>query len=418
VDGRLRWAGGRYDMSAYVGVSHVTGDSLAILGQQLSPRRYYQRPDAGHVDVETGRTSLTGVTAGINHSKLAGNWRWDVDYTHESPALELNDIGSLGSADDRGLFWDIWYRQTRPGMFQYWDAGFFQGNEWNFDGDRKFTEAGVWWSATLRNSFLRPSAQISGRLRALSDDQTRGGPLMLTPSNWTLDLALRSNRNARTSWDLEFSMARNELDGRVLEGEARLAGRPGTQWEMSIEGGYRHEIAPRQFVTTRGGGSAATFGGRYVFARIARSQVVAQLRAAYAVTPDLTVEAYLEPFAASGRYRDFGELEAARSFALRTYGSAAGTTLARTNDSTYTVTDGAQQFTFGVPDFDVRSLRSNLVLRWEWQPGSTLFLVWQQDRGRRARPTGDVGPGGLLDAFETPGDHFLALKVSYWLALR
>ncbi|MGH7569189.1 MAG: hypothetical protein ACREL9_09500 [Gemmatimonadales bacterium] len=101
-----------------------------------------------------------------------------------------------------------------------------------------------------------------------------------------------------------------------------------------------------------------------------------------------TLEAYVESFASSGRYRDFGELAAARSFNLRTYGSAAGTAITRNGDTTYTVTDGPNQFGFAVPDFDVRSLRSN------------------------------VGADGLGDAFRIPGDHFLALKVSYWIAAR
>ena len=130
VDGRWRWAGGRYDMSAYLGTSYVSGTTNAMVRLQRAPQRYYQRPDAGHVDVDSNRTSLTGVLAGINHSKLAGNWRWDIDYAEERPGLELNDMGQLGSADDRGLFWDLWYRGTKPGhMLQNWTAGFFQGNE-------------------------------------------------------------------------------------------------------------------------------------------------------------------------------------------------------------------------------------------------------------------------------------------------
>jgi hypothetical protein len=395
VDTRIRWAGGRYDVSAFWGVSHVMGDSQAILRLQRSSRRYFQRPDAGHVDVDPSRTTLTGVGAGINHSKLGGNLRWDIDYAEERPSLEINDLGSLGSADDRGLFWDIYYRHTQPGpLLHNWASGIFQGNEWNFDGDRRFTEAGAWWEGTLRGNFLRPSIELSTRLRALSDDLTRGGPLMATPLNWSLETALRSARTARTSWDLEAAVARDEIGGRVFEVEASVALRPGTQWEVSLEAGYRRETVSRQYVETLSGGSPATFGGRYIFAYVERSEVVAQLRAALAIRPELTLEAYVEPFASSGRYRDFGELVAPRSWELAPFTPASS------------------------PDFDVRSLRSNLVMRWEWSPGSTLFVVWQQDRGRRGIPTGNVGPGGLIDAFDAPGDHFVAIKVNYWIAVR
>jgi hypothetical protein len=420
VDGRLRWAGGRYDVSAFLGMSHVTGDRRAMLAQQRSSRRYFQRPDAAHVDIDSSRTSLTGVLAGINHSKLAGNWRWDIDYVEEHPELELNDFGALGSADDRGLFCDVWYRATKPGRaFQNWNAGLFQGNEWNFDGDRKFTEAGAWWEGTLRGSFLRPSAQVSTRLRAVSDDATRGGPLMATPSSWSLDLALRSRSAAQTAWDLEATFARGELGSAVFETEARLAFRPGPQWEVSVEPSFRREVAARQYVATVAtGGPAAAYFGRYIFARLARNDLRVQLRAAIALTADLTIETYLEPFATSGQYSGFGELVAAQSHELRRYGTG-GSTITRVDSTgTYDVSDGPDDFSFDILDFDVRSLRSNFVLRWEWQRGSTLFLVWQQDRGRDEFPTRAVGPGGLLEAFETPGVHFFALKVSYWIPVR
>ncbi|MGH7699648.1 MAG: DUF5916 domain-containing protein, partial [Gemmatimonadales bacterium] len=415
--GRLRWAGGAYDVSAYLGVSHVAGDSLAILGLQRSSRRYFQRPDADYVEVESGRTSLTGVTAGINHSKLAGNWRWDVDYTYESPELELNDIGALGSADDQALFADLWYRHTRPGpVLHNWDAGLFYASGWNFGGVRNFTDFGGWFNATFKN-FWRSGVELEILPRGLSDAQTRGGPLMRTARWWELDAFLASRSGARTRWEASASYAADELGGHTTELGVELSFRPGTRWEVSLEPGYERTVEPRQYVTTRSGGSAATFGGRYVFARIERSEIVTQVRLNYAVTADLTLEGYLEPFASSGRYGEFGELAAARTFGLRRYGTD-GTTITRNGDSTYTVTDGASQFSFGVPDFDVRSLRSNVVVRWEWQTGSTLFLVWQQNRFRRGIPAADVGPDGLWDAFRAPGDHFVALKVSYWIPVR
>jgi hypothetical protein len=394
VDGRWRWAGGRYDMSAYFGVSYVSGDSTAILLQQRSSRRYFQRPDLRHSRVDSSRTSLTGVTAGINHSKLAGALRWDIDYAEERPELELNDMGALGSADDRGLFWDIYYRQTKPGkLLHSWTSGFFQGNEWNFDGDRKYTEFGVWWDGTMRGSFLRPSIEFSTQLRALSDDQTRGGPLMATPANWTLDLALRANRNARTAWDLEASFERNTIGGRSLELQASTSARPATQWEVSAEASYSRETVSSQYVFTDTIGPAATFNRGYIFAYIERSEWRVQLRAAYAVRPELTIEAYIEPFASSGLWRDFGRLVAARSLEREPYDPGANTP----------------------GDFEVQSLRSNLVIRWEWRPGSTLYVVWQQDRFRSLTPDGNVGPGGMLRAFGSPGDHFLTIKASYWI---
>ncbi|HEU5261930.1 MAG TPA: DUF5916 domain-containing protein [Gemmatimonadales bacterium] len=417
VDGRLRWAGGRYDASAYLGFSAVSGDPRAILTQQRSARRYFQRPDADYVDLNPRRTRLSGITAGINHSKLGGNWLWDIDYTHESPGLELNDIGSLGTADDRAFSSNIRYRRTRPGrLFHNWSLGVFQSALWNFGGVRNFAAFGPFGSATFKN-FWRTEFELDLYPRSLSDDLTRGGPLMRAASGWEFDVLLANQRGARTQWFVRVTGGRDELDGWFVGTNGSLSARPGTQWELSLTPRYLRRVASRQYVDTRGGGGAATFGGRYIFSYIEQSEVVAQLRLSYAIQPDLTLEGYVEPFASSGRYRDFGELVAAKGFDLRTYGTA-GTTITRNGDTTYAVTDGPSEFSFDVPDFDVRSLRSNVVLRWEWQPGSTLFLVWQQSRLRRGIPVGDVGPDGLWDAFGAPGDHFVVLKVSYWIPVR
>ena len=151
-----------------------------------------------------------------------------------------------------------------------------------------------------------------------------------------------------------------------------------------------------------------------MFAFVDRNTLSAQIRLNYAFTPDLTLELYAEPFAASGRFHDFGELPAARSRELRTYGTD-GTTITPGTDG-YTVTADGQTFTLPDRDFNVLSFRSNLVLRWEWLRGSTLYLVWQQDRSGIADR--DVGLRSLFDTFDADGQNFVALKMTYWLAAR
>ena len=116
------------------------------------------------------------------------------------------------------------------------------------------------------------------------------------------------------------------------------------------------------------GGGPATYGGRYIFAHIDRTTYSTQIRLNYTFKPDLTLDFYGEPFAASGRYSHIGELLAARSRQIRLYGTD-GTTLSTLPDGTRRVTDGAASFTLRNSDFNVQSFRSNLVLRWEWRAG-------------------------------------------------
>ena len=128
------------------------------------------------------------------------------------------------------------------------------------------------------------------------------------------------------------------------------------------------------------------------------------------------LEAYLEPFAASGRFDTSANWP--RSGDLRDYGQD-GTALTRTRDedgaTVYTVTDGADTFSFRRDDFNLVSFNSNMVLRWEWRPGSTFFFVWQQNRFG-STPDGDlVGPGRFFDSFSAPGTNYLAAKITYWI---
>jgi hypothetical protein len=169
---------------------------------------------------------------------------------------------------------------------------------------------------------------------------------------------------------------------------------------------------------TRAGGSDATFGQRYVFGFIERSTLSARFRLNYAFTPNFTVEAYAEPFAASGRYYDFGELPAARSRSLRTYGApGTGTTISENPAGVSTVTDGATTFTIPQLDFNRLSFRSNLVLRWEWLPGSTAFLIWQQSRQEEEKVGQLINPRDVWNSTQVAGDNFFVVKVSYWLGV-
>jgi hypothetical protein len=173
-------------------------------------------------------------------------------------------------------------------------------------------------------------------------------------------------------------------------------------------------VSSRQYVTTSATGGAATFGARYVFAFVDRTTLSTQARVSFTLKPDLNLDVYAEPFAASGRYHGFGELRAPRSRSLRTYGTE-GTAVSRLPDGGLRVADGAASFVVPDQSFNVRSFRSTSVLRWEWRAGSTLYLVWQQDRSRERDIGTRAGWGDMLGSVAAAGDNFFALKASFWL---
>jgi hypothetical protein len=420
ADYRIRWKGGQYDMSTFLAWSWLQGDTAAMRSQQTSSRRFYQRPDAGYVSVDPLATTLFGTYFGINHSKLSGkHWLWDFDYYQEAPGYELNDVGRLGSSDDRGISANFRYRERTPGkVFRSYELGLAKASEWNFGGTRQFDIYELFTNDVLKN-FWNVSAYVDYYRPIKSDNLTRGGPLMGLGKQYVGGLNVSNRSGSRTRLRGGVTVGDDDMGGWTGSATAGISFRPGTQWEVTIDPRVARSANTRQFITTMfGTGRAETYHNRYVFSTVDRSELSARFRVNYAITPELTLETYAEPFAASGRFYDFGEMGTPRSEELRLYGTG-GTTISQpdANGRRTVVADG-QTFTLSNQDFNARSFRSNMVLRWEWRPGSTLFLVWQQDRAARL-PSGEhVQIGDVWNAFSQSGSNFFAVKMNYWLPIR
>lgn len=416
ADSVVRLRGGAYQISTDAGLTHVDGDAAAILRVQRASPRYFQRPDATHVKLDPNRTSMTGGRADLTVERLNGrHWLWMAALRIESPELEHNDAGRLTSGDgiqirDPG----ITYRETQPGrIFRSYSITGSTNHEWTFGGDRTSSRVRTEFESTWKN-FWRTTISASLDFRGYNWQLTRGGPLMETPRGRTWQGRLRNRSGAQTAWDATVQYNSDELGGATRHLDGQFSFRPRPSVRLSVSPVYQREINPRQYVTTRGGGGPETYARRYIFAFIDRTTLSTQVRVSYTFKPDLTLDVYAEPFAASGRYDNFGELLAARSRLLRAYG-ADGTTIETRSDGSRLVR-GPETFILENRDFNTRSFRSNVVLRWEWRPGSTLYVVWQQDRSDSQPIGGHVSLGDMLGSLGAPGTNFFAIKASFWLA--
>jgi hypothetical protein len=423
VDMNWRFKDGMYSIATLAGFSHIRGDSLAITRAQRSSARYFQRPDARSFHLDSSRTSLSGYNGWISLDKNSGkHWLGGLTVSTESPGFEINDAGALGTADGIGAFPFIRYRETTPNKYlRSYSIRLGQENEWNYDGDRQFGAHRVDISTTFRN-YWTLSTTAWHDYRAQNQRLTRGGPSMGVGNNNVGIVSLTNRAAANTRWQARVYYGKDEWGSPTNRISGLLSIRPRPQWQLSIAPNYLRLVDSRMYVATLNGGSEATFDKRYIFAFTDRSTFFADIRLNYTIKPDLTLELYAQPYAESRAYDRFGELIAARSRFLRPYGTD-GTTITRQPDKSYVVTDsrigasGDTAATFGIPyrDFNVRSMRSNMVLRWEYRPGSTLFLVWQQNRfGEEAH--GDlVGIPHLFQGFREVGTNFFALKATFWI---
>lgn len=159
----------------------------------------------------------------------------------------------------------------------------------------------------------------------------------------------------------------------------------------------------------------STYGARYVFGRVDQKMLSSEIRLNWIFDPRLSLQLYLQPFIAVGKYDKFKELARPKSYVYNIYGDAPSTVI-RT-DGVYTIDpDGpgpAAPFSFDDPNFNMKSLRGTMVLRWEYRPGSLIYLVWTQNRADFANPGDFRLRRDFGDLLRAPGDNIFLIKVSY-----
>ncbi len=406
---------GVYNVYGRFGGSLVMGDTAAMQRVQQSSAHYFQRPDAAVVRYDPKRTSLAGYTAGLGVKRRSGeHWTWVAGVGVESPGLELNDVGRISSADDINIDGEITYRETQPsGIFHNYSVTGGTYGALNFDGNSPGTSFALYGNATFEN-FWSANAYVGYGTPGMSDDLTRGGPLAGVAWNVDANASISSDYSSPNQVSLGGNWGTNGLGAYYYGVWTSIAAAIGDQISLSLSPSYNVSTAPRQYIGTFDGGRSETYGKRYVFGHIDQTTISAQLRASYAVTPNMTLDAYGELFTASGGYDRYGELAAPRTLELRRYGTD-GTGITDGPDGDFLVTDGPSTFSFSDPNFRFSSFRSNLVFRWEWRPGSTLYLVWQQDRELFEGKGTRVGPGDLFSPITAGGVNFLVLKLTYWI---
>ncbi len=420
VDWKLRYMQGMYELTGWVGGSRVSGDAGAIARLQRNSAHFFQRPDQDYVRYDPARTQLSGATASIRLDKNAGRYTLGgIQLSTRTPGFEINDAGQMRSGDDIDFNADIQLRDTKPNRYvRFYQFGTSAVAGWNYGGVRQYLRLNQTAQAIL-HSFWRLNARGTLYVPSLSDDLTRGGPLIGTPAGYSVLGQVTSRSNMPTTWNARTEYYHDAFGGWRWDVSTGIATRPASQWQASVDPTYSRSVDARQYVTTRSDGGAATYGQRYIFAAVERSTLSARFRVNYALTPNFTLEVYAEPFAASGRFYGFGEVPAPRSDVLRVYGaSGTGTTIARNSDGSATVTDVGSSFGLPALDFQRLSFRSNLVLRWEWLPGSTAFFVWQQSRFGQLLDGDLIRPHDLWDSVRADGDNFVVVKVSYWLGAK
>ncbi len=422
VDLNHSWGNRTWALDGSFAASIIRGSENSILRAQRASARYYQRPDATDLVLDPTRTSLGGHAAQIALTKLSGrHWGGNLAYQEKSPGYETNDIGLTQTVNRRSVSTDLHYQETKPGpIFRDWIVGVLSGNDWNWDGDHVGSYVGNVINFRFLN-FWRLNTFSMHQWSVYDDQLTRGGALVKLPArnniNATLSPPNRGVVSARVSGEYNW----NAAGGWFRSINPSVTVRPGPNFELTIGPSYSRSRNVSQFIQEVADPTAtATFGRRSVFATINETDLALDTRLNWTFSPKLSLQLYVQPLIVSGDYTDYKELRAPRTFDFDVYGRDAGTITADGSGGFVVDPDGggpAASFNVGDQNFNFRSLRANLVFRWEYRPGSTLFLVWQQQRSGVAG-LGNFDFGRDFGAiFDNPATNVLAVKATYWLGL-
>ncbi|HEX4964620.1 MAG TPA: DUF5916 domain-containing protein [Thermoanaerobaculia bacterium] len=387
-----RFGGGRYEIRSWALGSRLSGDAEAITRVAEAPNHYFQRPDARGLPRAPLGTSLAGIAAETRVSRIAGSLLWDLTARAVTPGFDVNELGFQRNSDWL-LLAGAWKHEVfRPG---HWLRGWSVGSSnlglgWTWAGEPRVQVADAYLSADTRDYWTAKLA-ATREASALSTDWLRGGPALRLPPRTTFSFSMATDQRKASYVTLDTSASQEGASGsHSLRVTPLVNLRVSDQLQGSMGVTYQTDTVGWQPAGTVGPESSI------LVARLRQETISLTLRSDLTFTPRLALQAYLQPFSSAGRYDRYQRLVAPRDprperrFVLLEEGSPLP----------------------ALPDAMHRTLNGDLVLRWEYRPGSFLTAVWNHQRDRLLRD-GRLSPeDGLTGLFGDPPTNVVLLKVS------
>jgi hypothetical protein len=392
IDFRHNWRDRAYYLEGNAIMSHVLGSAEAIEETQRSIARLFQRVDATHVELDPTRTSLTGSGGRLEAGKQGGgNWRYSGSFVWRSPELELNDIGFLRQTDEITQFLEIKYLWQVPTkiyrnielQLEQFSKHDFQGNQNQLDIKLEGTVSWINnWDTKLGVGHV-PTNYENAYLR--------GGPRWRFANKDFVYFFFGSDKTKKWSFTAGYIDRRTEENVNNLNKYVfRMNYQPFDALSVSLNSEFEKTIDQTQYVTTRDFGNQK----RYVLGEIDRQSLSTTLRLNYSINPNMSIQFYGQPYIARGRYSNFNYVTNATAASIDDRVSMYNSTQISLTDEVYNIDenlDGNIDYTFNKPDFSFVQLRTNLVARWEYIPGSELFFVWARGGSTYNDPSTSLG---------------------------
>jgi hypothetical protein len=397
---RHQFLGRRFELSGSLDLTHVAGSATAIAATQLDPVHLYQRPD-GALTFDSTRTSLDGDAEEVHFGKISGqHLMFETSYLRRSAGFEINDIGYLRQADQQS--WNNWM-----GLSFNTPTALYRSFRWNMNWWQYWSAAGLPTEAALntnthtqlRNHMWIHAGSTIGQLGTTWCDRcARGGPAVRQDTYLAPWISIQGDDRHRLIPSLsanyfESSGGRNSS----LEITPQLTLNVSTRLTASVGADVNTTVSDNQWYGAYHDAAGAV---HYTFAHLDQKTLSFTADLGYTFTPTLSLQWHLQPFVSQGSFTNLRELAqpGASSYEAR-----------------YQAYDDTA-VTNHLGGVDAKQFNSNVVVRWEYRPGSTLFVVWTQGRNDFQPLAGPDGiRGDLRDLFKLRADNTFLVKFSYWL---
>jgi hypothetical protein len=392
--------------------SQMQGSSEAIYWQQMSHTHRYQRPDADYLTLDSLRENLAGHGGLVQVGRKGGNFNFNLMGQYRSPGLNLNDMGYIRQADFIGQRAEVAYKMNDPGN---WIRNYVievnQEAQWSFGGENTLNMAGAVFSL-MNNHLWRFLLNYSYYFSHLDTRELRGGPALRIDGEHILASSISTN----TSKDLwgEFGAQYNIFSE---SGSSQKVVHAGITWlpirklKLSAYGTFNDWKYHQQYVSTIEDRDDA----HYVVGNIDRRTASLTIRGELFLTPELSLQYYGSPYYSVGAYDQFKRVSQSHSKDIsERFDDLDVVYDEQTNQYSFTYDSKIRRFQN--PDFSFMQFRSNLVFRWEYKLGSTLYLVWAHDRSEMDstyNPIRDIAG----DLFGIRGNNVFMLKLNFWFSL-
>ncbi len=406
-----------YSIESALAVSHVIGSEEAILNTQIHPARYFQRPDAPHLSVDSSATSLTGMGGKFIMGKSEGKVSIFSGLLATSPGLEVNDLGFMRSVDNINEFIWVGYRHWEPGeIFLNYSLNFNQWANWTFGAEFKGVGGNVNGHATLTNNWT-VSAGVNMNRGGVNAFHLHGGPSIQISDNINAWGNIGSDSRQNFSAHLSSSYFYSLDDVHSFNLSPYLRFRPRKNVSLSLGPNFHFMDDTWAWITEM---KDSTDNSHYIFSDLKLAQTTLTFRADVTLSTTLSLQAYVQAFIMGADYLNIREVadNTARDFDNRFTAlpvnsmSFDGSGALESADLDQDGTIDYWPVSYVYSDFNYSELTSNMVLRWEYSPGSVIYLVWSRgasayDPKWKFDPADDLGSLIDLDA-----DNIFLIKVN------